>query len=154
MNLRARHKRSRRSSLGIAGLIFLSAMASEILLREREKGKSQPSVSMWLPARVIPVALRQFFIMPVRSDQALERVAQHSKVVPVAKLIELARAGECFDLRQSHRSLSARLAQPAQRQREQHVFSVQAALVITAHSGKIIATAKGKTGVQTGDEHH
>src|SRR2546423_10830564 len=39
---------------------------------------------------VVPIALRQFFIVPVPGNQAPDGVAQHPEVMPFAKLVELA----------------------------------------------------------------
>ena len=39
---------------------------------------------------VIPISVRQLLVIPVRRDQALERVREHPEVMPVAELIEFA----------------------------------------------------------------
>jgi hypothetical protein len=53
-----------------------------------------------LSSRVVPVALGQLFVVPLPGDQALEDMAHHPEIVPVAKLIELAGATERLHLRQ------------------------------------------------------
>src|SRR5207248_11175136 len=82
--------------------------------------KSSPSVTvglLTLPAWVVPVTIGELLIVPVRSDQALHCVSQHPEIMPVAELIELARAAQRFHLWQARGSLPSRTTKAPQRQR-------------------------------------
>src|SRR5882762_11710678 len=101
-----------------------------------------PRLRRVLPPGFVPVTIRQFLVVPIPGNQALDRFSQHAEIVPVAKLIELTRTAERFHLWQSYELLSALTPQAAQGQREQNVFRVQATLVVTANRLEIFATAK------------
>src|SRR5689334_8914620 len=116
MNLRARHRRSRRSASGC--LRLLSAIESKALSRLLKWADSTASLRKEevsaLSSRVIPVTLGQFFVMPVRGDEAPDYVTEHPEVMPIAELIELARARERLHSGDTREALTARAAETSQ----------------------------------------
>src|SRR5215813_8307585 len=66
-----------------------------------------------LSARVVPIPFGQLLVMPVVGQQTFESMCQHPEIMPLAELIELARTGQGFHLRQTRRSLAPGAAQTA-----------------------------------------
>src|SRR5438034_8874777 len=105
-------------------------------------------LSSSLPSRIIPVTISELLIVPVRSDQAFHCVSQHPEIMPVAELIELARAAQRFHLWQSRGSLSARSTEATQRQRQYDILGVQPAFIVAPYCFKIFPPAKSYSRVQ------